>query len=66
MVVYIGSRGKECGSRASAWRLMPSSVRVTSQVPIIRSSSETSNRAIIPVKISAGGGLPPGGHFWKK
>ena len=34
MVVYIGSRSKECGSRASARRLMPSSVRVTSQVPI--------------------------------
>ena len=34
-VIYSGSRGgKECGSRASARRLMPSSVRVNSQVPI--------------------------------
>ena len=37
--VYCGSSGKECGSRASARRFMPSSVRVTSQVPISRSSS---------------------------
>src|SRR5260370_39159607 len=39
-----GSRGKECGSRASARRLIPSSVRVTSQLPISRSSSANSAR----------------------
>jgi hypothetical protein len=39
-----GSRGKECGSRASARRLIPFSVRVTSQLPISRSSSVNNAR----------------------